>query len=87
MIVVEAQFPTDASNQLHPGLAAWVTQYASSHVKLAPPLLRLQVPPRVSIGAACKTRMVDLRDGKQGFNFVGCHLDKRMSGRIWENGR
>ena len=26
MIIVEAQFPTDASNQLRPGLAAWVTQ-------------------------------------------------------------
>ncbi len=34
-----------------------------------------------------KTRMVELREGKQGFDFLGCHLHKRMSGRIWENER
>jgi group II intron reverse transcriptase/maturase len=31
-----------------------------------------------------KTRRVDLSWGKQGFDFLGCHLRKRMSGRIWE---
>jgi len=31
-----------------------------------------------------KTRRVDLHQGKQGFDFLGCHLHKRMSGRIWE---
>ena len=31
-----------------------------------------------------KTREVDLSGGKQGFDFLGCHLRKRMSGRIWE---
>jgi hypothetical protein len=31
-----------------------------------------------------KTRRVDLYDGKEGFDFLGCHLHKRMSGRIWE---
>tara|TARA_B100000378_G_C18039626_1_gene410141 strand:- start:128 stop:1486 length:1359 start_codon:yes stop_codon:yes gene_type:complete len=31
-----------------------------------------------------KTREVDLSWGKQGFDFLGCHLRKRMSGRIWE---
>jgi RNA-directed DNA polymerase len=31
-----------------------------------------------------KTRRVDLYQGKQGFDFLGCHLHKRMSGRIWE---
>jgi len=30
-----------------------------------------------------KTRRVDLRQGKQGFDFLGCHLHKRMSGPIW----
>ena len=30
-----------------------------------------------------KTRRVDLREGKQGFDFLGCHLHKRMSGPIW----
>jgi group II intron reverse transcriptase/maturase len=31
-----------------------------------------------------KTRRVNLYQGKQGFDFLGCHLHKRMSGRIWE---
>jgi len=31
-----------------------------------------------------KTRRVDLSRGRQGFDFLGCHLHKRMSGAIWE---
>ena len=31
-----------------------------------------------------KTRRVELYDGKEGFDFLGCHLHKRMSGVIWE---
>ncbi|RME57017.1 MAG: group II intron reverse transcriptase/maturase, partial [Caldilineae bacterium] len=31
-----------------------------------------------------KTRRVELTEGKEGFDFLGCHLHKRMSGRIWE---
>jgi group II intron reverse transcriptase/maturase len=31
-----------------------------------------------------KTRRVELLDGKEGFDFLGCHLHKRLSGRIWE---
>jgi len=31
-----------------------------------------------------KTRRVDLSWGRRGFEFLGCHLHKRMSGRIWE---
>ena len=31
-----------------------------------------------------KTRMVDLSRGRDGFDFLGCHLRKRMSGLIWE---
>jgi hypothetical protein len=34
-----------------------------------------------------KTRRVELYDGKQGFDFLGCHLHKRMSGRLWEQKR
>jgi len=34
-----------------------------------------------------KTRKLDLSGGKQGFDFLGCHLHKRMSGKIWENER
>ncbi|MGH8316054.1 MAG: group II intron reverse transcriptase/maturase, partial [Steroidobacterales bacterium] len=31
-----------------------------------------------------KTRRVELYDGKQGFDFLGCHFRKRLSGAIWE---
>jgi len=31
-----------------------------------------------------KTRQVDLSRGSEGFDFLGCHLRKRMSGPIWE---
>jgi group II intron reverse transcriptase/maturase len=31
-----------------------------------------------------KTRRVDLSYGREGFDFLGCHLRKRMSGRLWE---
>ncbi|MDQ6852380.1 MAG: group II intron reverse transcriptase/maturase [Actinomycetota bacterium] len=31
-----------------------------------------------------KTRVVDLREGRQGFDFLGFHLRARMSGRLWE---
>jgi len=34
-----------------------------------------------------KTRRVDLSRGKEGFDFLGCHLRKRMSGPIWERQR
>jgi group II intron reverse transcriptase/maturase len=31
-----------------------------------------------------KTKRVDLSWGKQGIDFLGCHLRKRFSGRVWE---
>jgi RNA-directed DNA polymerase len=34
-----------------------------------------------------KTRKVDLTEGKEGFDFLGCHLHMRMSGRLWEERR
>ena len=34
-----------------------------------------------------KTRRVELYDGKEGFDFLGCHLHKKLSGRIWEHER
>ncbi|TMH00630.1 MAG: group II intron reverse transcriptase/maturase [Betaproteobacteria bacterium] len=34
-----------------------------------------------------KTRRVELVNGKEGFDFLGCHLHKRMSGRLWEQKR
>ena len=34
-----------------------------------------------------KTRRVELTQGAQGFDFLGCHLRKRMSGKLWEQKR
>lgn len=34
-----------------------------------------------------KTRRVVLTDGLEGFDFLGCHLRKRMSGRLWEQNK
>jgi RNA-directed DNA polymerase len=31
-----------------------------------------------------KTRVVDLREGREGLDFLGCHFRARMSGRLWE---
>ena len=39
--------------------------------------LRLELHPE-------KTRRVELTGGNGGFDFLGCHLRKRMSGRLWE---
>ncbi|MQA92918.1 MAG: group II intron reverse transcriptase/maturase, partial [Gemmatimonas sp.] len=33
---------------------------------------------------ADKTKIVDLREGRDGFDFLGCHFRARMSGRLWE---
>lgn len=33
-----------------------------------------------------KTRIVDLRDGREGFDFLGCHVHARVSGRLLERG-
>jgi RNA-directed DNA polymerase len=33
-----------------------------------------------------KTRLVDLRDGREGFDFLGCHFHARVSGRMLERG-
>ncbi|TAM88000.1 MAG: group II intron reverse transcriptase/maturase [Jatrophihabitans sp.] len=34
-----------------------------------------------------KTKIVDLRQGREGFDFLGCHFRARMSGRLWEQKR
>jgi hypothetical protein len=34
-----------------------------------------------------KTRRVELHDGQQSFDFLGCHLHKRLSGKLWEQKR
>jgi RNA-directed DNA polymerase len=34
-----------------------------------------------------KTKVVDLREGREGLDFLGCHFRARMSGRLWEQQR
>ena len=34
-----------------------------------------------------KTKIVDLREGREGLDFLGCHFRARMSGRLWEQKR
>ena len=46
-------------------------------VKMVLERLKLELHPE-------KTRKVDLSWGKQGFDFLGCHLRKRLSGPLWE---
>jgi RNA-directed DNA polymerase len=53
---------------------------ATRRVNLIFKRMRLQLHPE-------KTRKVELSEGKQGFDFLGCHLHKRMSGKIWEEER
>ena len=33
-----------------------------------------------------KTKVVDLREGREGFDFLGCHFRARVSGRMLERG-
>ena len=49
---------------------------AERRVKIIFERLKLELHPE-------KTRMVEIAGGKAGFDFLGCHLHKRMSGRIW----
>ncbi|WP_371647846.1 MULTISPECIES: group II intron maturase-specific domain-containing protein [unclassified Streptomyces] len=34
-----------------------------------------------------KTQVIDLREGREGFDFLGCHFRARMSGKLWEQKR
>lgn len=33
-----------------------------------------------------KTKVVDLDEGREGFDFLGCHFHARLSGPLWERG-
>jgi len=55
-------------------------EQAEARVKVILARLGLELHPE-------KTRRVELLDGKEGFDFLGCHLHKRMSGPIWERER
>ncbi len=50
---------------------------AERRVKIVFDRLKLTLHPE-------KTRKVNLTDGKEGFDFLGCHLHKRMSGKLLE---
>ena len=53
---------------------------AERRVRMVLARLKLELHPE-------KTRRVELSGGKQGFDFLGCHLRKRMSGPVWEKER
>jgi RNA-directed DNA polymerase len=53
---------------------------AERRVKIILEKLKLELHPD-------KTRRVDLSGGKEGFDFLGCHLRKRLSGPVWEKQR
>ena len=53
---------------------------AERRVRIILARLKLELHPE-------KTRRVELSWGKQGFDFLGCYLRKRLSGRIWEKAR
>ena len=50
---------------------------AEQHVRAILARLGLELHPE-------KTRRVDLSHGREGVNFLGCHLRKRLSGPLWE---
>jgi group II intron reverse transcriptase/maturase len=52
-------------------------EQAEQHVRAIFVRLGLELHPE-------KTRQVDLSRGREGFDFLGCHLRKRMSGTRWE---
>src|SRR6266542_575066 len=52
---------------------------AERRVRLILDRLKLELHPE-------KTRRVELTDGMGGFDFLGCHLRKRVSGRLLERG-
>jgi group II intron reverse transcriptase/maturase len=58
----------------------WQVERAEQRVRRVLAWLGLELHPE-------KTRTVDLSWGQQGFDFLGCTLRKRMSGRIWERER
>ena len=60
--------------------SAWACEEAQGRIEHVLGRLGLKLRPD-------KTKRVDLTQGAQGFDFLGCHLRKRMSGRLWEQKR
>lgn len=92
--------PLLANIYLHAFDRAWVEQGTGQLVRYADDFVVIcrsarqaedaQARARVLLGGLglClhpdKTRVVDLRQGREGFDFLGCHFRARMSGRLWE---
>ena len=95
--------PLLANIYLHAFDRAWaargtgtLVRYADDFVVLCPSRQQAENAQRMAavilgeLGLALhpdKTRVVDLREGREGFDFLGCHLHARMSGRLWEQKR
>ena len=58
---------------------AQACEEAERRIRIILDRLKLQLHPE-------KTRRVDLREGHEGFDFLGCHLHKCVSGRLLERG-
>jgi RNA-directed DNA polymerase len=95
--------PLLANIYLHAFDRAWedrgsgeVVRYADDFVVLCSTQEQAEEAQRRSVGILGelglslhpdKTRVVDLREGKEGFDFLGCHFHARMSGKLWEQKR
>ena len=73
-----------------------LVRYADDFVVLCSTMNEAEQAHRVAGAILCdlglsfhpdKTRVVDLREGKEGFDFLGCHFRARMSGKQWEQRR
>ena len=94
--------PLLANIYLHAFDAAWaesgtgeVVRYADDFVVLCSTRAQAEEARRRATAALAdlgldlhpdKTRVVDLREGREGFDFLGCHFRARISGRLMERG-
>jgi len=60
--------------------SVWQVKEAKRRIGIILARLKLQLNPE-------KSRTVDLSSGKEGFDFLGCHLRKCLSGRILKEGK
>ena len=58
-----------------------------AHAEQALELIRATLAGLGLVVHADKTKIVDLREGREGFDFLGWHFRARMSGRLWEQKR
>jgi len=95
--------PLLANVYLHAFDRAWaeqgvgeVVRYADDFVVLCHSQAEAEKAREVAAALLCdlgltlhpdKTRTVDLREGREGFDFLGCHFRARMSGKLWEQKR